>query len=61
MIFFFIYFYTFCTYFYRDDLAVVSSSYFPFNAQGAQGPPPMVQERFQSVVSQLFQHVRIVL
>ncbi|XP_052205315.1 ATP-dependent Clp protease proteolytic subunit 5, chloroplastic-like [Diospyros lotus] len=40
----------------RDDLAVVSSSYFPFNAQGAQGPPPMVQERFQSVVSQLFQH-----
>ncbi|KAF9619805.1 hypothetical protein IFM89_009556 [Coptis chinensis] len=34
----------------RDDIQV------PFYAQGAQGPPPMVQERFQSVISQLFQH-----
>lgn len=41
----------------RDDLQVPSSPYFPAYAQG-QGPPPMVQERFQSVISQLFQHVR---
>ncbi|XP_072958794.1 ATP-dependent Clp protease proteolytic subunit 5, chloroplastic-like [Typha angustifolia] len=40
----------------RDDLLVPSSPYFPVEAQGGQGPPPMVQERFQSVVSQLFQH-----
>ncbi|TYH39021.1 hypothetical protein ES332_D12G151100v1 [Gossypium tomentosum] len=39
----------------RDDLQLPSSPYIPMNAQG-QGPPPMVQERFQSVVSQLFQH-----
>ncbi|XP_030947084.1 ATP-dependent Clp protease proteolytic subunit 5, chloroplastic [Quercus lobata] len=39
----------------RDDLQVPSSAYFPAYAQG-QGPPPMVQERFQSVISQLFQH-----
>ncbi|KAF3434360.1 hypothetical protein FNV43_RR25463 [Rhamnella rubrinervis] len=39
----------------RDDLQVPSSPYFPAYAQG-QGPPPMVQERFQSVVSQLFQY-----
>ncbi|KHG27358.1 ATP-dependent Clp protease proteolytic subunit 5, chloroplastic -like protein [Gossypium arboreum] len=39
----------------RDDLQLPSSAYIPMNAQG-QGPPPMVQERFQSVVSQLFQH-----
>ncbi|XVF80683.1 hypothetical protein PTKIN_Ptkin15bG0094200 [Pterospermum kingtungense] len=39
----------------RDDLQVPSSPYFPAYAQG-QGPPPMVQERFQSVISQLFQH-----
>lgn len=42
----------------RDDLQIPSSAYFPAYAQGGQGPPPMVQERFQSVVSQLFQHVR---
>lgn len=39
----------------RDDLQVPTSPYFPTYAQG-QGPPPMVQERFQSVISQLFQH-----
>nr|KJB06440.1 hypothetical protein B456_001G144500 [Gossypium raimondii] len=39
----------------RDDLQVPASPYLPAYAQG-QGPPPMVQERFQSVVSQLFQH-----
>ncbi|KAL7199070.1 hypothetical protein ACSBR2_021369 [Camellia fascicularis] len=40
----------------RDDLQIPSSPYFPAYAQGGQGPPPMVQERFQSVISQLFQH-----
>ncbi|MQM15576.1 hypothetical protein Taro_048520 [Colocasia esculenta] len=40
----------------RDDLQLQSSPYFPVEAQGGQGPPPMVQERFQSVISQLFQH-----
>lgn len=40
----------------RDDLQMPSSPYFPAYAQGGQGPPPMVQERFQSVISQLFQH-----
>ncbi|GLT42644.1 hypothetical protein SLA2020_166340 [Shorea laevis] len=39
----------------RDDLQVPSSPYFPVFAQG-QGPSPMLQERFQSVISQLFQH-----
>ncbi|CAD5311534.1 unnamed protein product [Arabidopsis thaliana] len=39
----------------RDDLQVPSSPYFPAYAQG-QGPPPMVQERFQSIISQLFQY-----
>lgn len=38
----------------RDDLQVPSSPYFPSYAQGGQGPPPMVQERFMSVISQLF-------
>lgn len=42
---------------FRDDLQVPSSPYFPAYAQ-AQGPPPMMQERFQSVISQLFQHVK---
>ncbi|KAI0510491.1 hypothetical protein KFK09_011093 [Dendrobium nobile] len=42
----------------RDDLIAPTSPYFPVEAQGGQGPPPMVQERFQSVISQLFQHVR---
>ncbi|KAG8370601.1 hypothetical protein BUALT_Bualt13G0000400 [Buddleja alternifolia] len=40
----------------RDDLQVPSSPYFPSYAQGAQGPPPMVQECFMSVISQLFQY-----
>ncbi|KAK9086298.1 hypothetical protein Syun_028692 [Stephania yunnanensis] len=40
----------------REDLQVPSSPYFPAYAQGPQGPPPMVQERFHSVISQLFQH-----
>ncbi|KAK8936749.1 hypothetical protein KSP39_PZI012341 [Platanthera zijinensis] len=40
----------------RDDLLAPSSPFFPTEAQGGQGPPPMVQERFQSVISQLFQH-----
>ncbi|CAI9105468.1 OLC1v1004396C1 [Oldenlandia corymbosa var. corymbosa] len=40
----------------REDLQVPSSPYFPAYAQGAQGPPPMVAERFQSVISQLFQY-----
>ncbi|XP_058770318.1 ATP-dependent Clp protease proteolytic subunit 5, chloroplastic-like [Vicia villosa] len=39
----------------REDLGVPSSPYLPVYAQG-QGPPPMVQERFQSVISQLFQY-----
>ncbi|KAI4324521.1 hypothetical protein MLD38_030004 [Melastoma candidum] len=39
----------------RDDVQIPSSHYFPTYAQG-QGPPPMVQERFQSVISQLFQY-----
>ncbi|GAB2287277.1 ATP-dependent Clp protease proteolytic subunit 5, variant 2 [Dionaea muscipula] len=37
----------------REDLAVPSSPYLPVYAQG---PNPMVQERFQSVISQLFQY-----
>ncbi|KAL3652925.1 ATP-dependent Clp protease proteolytic subunit 5 [Castilleja foliolosa] len=40
----------------REDLQIPSSPYFPAYAQGAQGPPPMVQERFMSVISQLFQY-----
>lgn len=42
----------------RDDVQIPSSPYFPAYANGAQaqGPPPMVHERFQSVISQLFQH-----
>ncbi|KAL3639626.1 hypothetical protein CASFOL_017533 [Castilleja foliolosa] len=39
----------------REDLQVPSSPYFPAYAQ-AQGPHPMVQERFMSVISQLFQY-----
>ncbi|KAK4752616.1 hypothetical protein SAY87_021414 [Trapa incisa] len=39
----------------RDDLQIPTSAFFPTYAQG-QGPPPMVQERFQSVISQLFQY-----
>ncbi|KAL7200317.1 hypothetical protein ACSBR1_032276 [Camellia fascicularis] len=48
---------------WRDDLQIPSSLYFPAYdyayAQGqgqGQGPPPMMQESFQSVISQLFQH-----
>ncbi|KAG5231666.1 ATP-dependent Clp protease proteolytic [Salix suchowensis] len=42
----------------RDDVQIPSSPYFPAYANGAQaqGPPPMVHERFQSIISQLFQH-----
>ncbi|KAK6941093.1 Clp protease proteolytic subunit /Translocation-enhancing protein TepA [Dillenia turbinata] len=40
----------------RDDLQVPASPFFPVSVQGGQGPPPMVQERFQSVISQLFQY-----
>ncbi|CAK9152894.1 unnamed protein product [Ilex paraguariensis] len=40
----------------REDLQVPSSPYLLASAQGGQGPPPMVQERFQSVISQLFQY-----
>lgn len=39
----------------REDVQAPSSPYFPTYAQG-QGPPPMMQERFQSVISQLFQY-----
>ncbi|KAM0028005.1 putative endopeptidase Clp [Helianthus debilis subsp. tardiflorus] len=39
----------------REDVQVPSSPYFPTYAQG-QGPPPIMQERFQSVISQLFQY-----
>ncbi|CAK8572710.1 unnamed protein product [Lathyrus sativus] len=39
----------------REDLGLPSSPYLPVYAQG-QGPPPMMQERFQSVISQLFQY-----
>jgi hypothetical protein len=42
----------------RNDLAVPSSLYCGTYAQGGQGPPPMLQERFQNVISQLFQHVK---
>lgn len=38
----------------RDDLQIPSSPYIP--AYAGQGPSPMVAERFQSVISQLFQH-----
>ncbi|KAK6937264.1 Clp protease proteolytic subunit /Translocation-enhancing protein TepA [Dillenia turbinata] len=40
----------------RDDLQVPASPFFPVSVQGGQGPPPMVQERFHSVISQLFQY-----
>ncbi|MCO5554860.1 hypothetical protein L7F22_008396 [Adiantum nelumboides] len=41
----------------RNDLEVPQSFHTgPSAAQGGQGPPPMLQERFQSVISQLFQH-----
>ncbi|XP_047339254.1 ATP-dependent Clp protease proteolytic subunit 5, chloroplastic-like [Impatiens glandulifera] len=41
----------------RDDLQLPTSLYIPDNTiRGGQGPPPMVQERFQGIVSQLFQH-----
>lgn len=43
---------------FRDDLLVPLSPFCPVEAQGGQGPSPMVQERFHSVISQLFQHVR---
>eukprot|EP00249_Psilotum_nudum_P005098 c18573_g1_i1 orf=140-1147(+) len=40
----------------RNDLEMPASASCGVNAQGGQGPPPMLQERFQSVISQLFQH-----
>ncbi|KQK21992.1 ATP-dependent Clp protease proteolytic subunit 5, chloroplastic [Brachypodium distachyon] len=41
----------------RDDLLMPRSPYFPIESAGQdRGPSPMVMERFQSVVSQLFQH-----
>ncbi|KAL8171759.1 hypothetical protein V2J09_023563 [Rumex salicifolius] len=40
----------------RDDLTMPSSPHFPVQARGPSGPSPMVQERFQSVISQLFQY-----
>lgn len=44
---------------HRDDLHTPSSPYFPVLAQyGEEGPPPMLQERFFTVISQLFEHVR---
>jgi ATP-dependent Clp protease protease subunit len=41
----------------RKDLEVPTSAYFGGSvvAQGGQGPPPMLAERFQSVITQLFQ------
>ena len=44
----------------RDDLVVPRSPYFPVESAAGQerGPSPMVMERFQSVASQLFQHVQ---
>ncbi|CAM8962215.1 unnamed protein product [Rhodiola kirilowii] len=40
----------------RDDLQMPSSPFIPSYIQSGQGPPPVVQERFTSVISQLFQH-----
>ncbi|KAJ4719338.1 ATP-dependent Clp protease proteolytic subunit [Melia azedarach] len=40
----------------RNDLDVPASPYIPVYAQGDQGPPPMLQGRFQNVLSQLFQY-----
>uniref|UniRef100_A0A7N0RFZ1 ATP-dependent Clp protease proteolytic subunit n=1 Tax=Kalanchoe fedtschenkoi TaxID=63787 RepID=A0A7N0RFZ1_KALFE len=40
----------------RDDLQMPSSPFIPSYTQAGQGPPPVVQERFTSVISQLFQH-----
>ncbi|KAG6548265.1 hypothetical protein Mapa_010316 [Marchantia paleacea] len=40
----------------RNDLEVPTSMYAGPYANQGQGPPPMVQERFQSVITQLFQH-----
>ncbi|KAJ7554911.1 hypothetical protein O6H91_05G015200 [Diphasiastrum complanatum] len=38
------------------DLEIPTTSNSGLYAQGGQGPPPMLQERFQSIISQLFQH-----
>ncbi|KAK3198885.1 hypothetical protein Dsin_022300 [Dipteronia sinensis] len=40
----------------RNDLKVPSSPYIPICGQGDEGPSPMVHERFQSVLTQLFQY-----
>ena len=42
----------------RNDLAVPHSSFMGPVVAGQGAPPPMMQERFQSVISQLFQNVR---
>jgi ATP-dependent Clp protease protease subunit len=39
----------------RNDLELPTSAYLGPVAQGGQGPPPMLAERFQSVITQLFQ------
>ncbi len=41
----------------RNDLELPTSAYLGPVAQGGQGPPPMLAERFQSVITQLFQQV----
>ena len=43
----------------RKDLEVPSWGFLGESprAQGGQGPPPMLAERFQSVITQLFQQV----
>jgi ATP-dependent Clp protease protease subunit len=41
----------------RNDLDLPTSAYLGPVAQGGQGPPPMLAERFQSVITQLFQQV----
>ncbi|KAK2639596.1 hypothetical protein Ddye_027391 [Dipteronia dyeriana] len=40
----------------RNDLEVPSSPYIPIYGQGDEGPSPMVHERFQNVLTQLFQY-----
>lgn len=49
-----------CFYLCRNDLEVPSSGFLGegARAQGGQGPPPMLAERFQSVITQLFQQVQ---
>lgn len=46
----------------RNDLELPTSGFMGQSprAQGGQGPPPMLAERFQSVITQLFQQVQSV-